>query len=189
MPNKYNYDNEQTRHSDDMQDIITIVPPWLLRWGISLFFGILVLIVGLTAFIRYPDIVKTQLQIDSSNPPKPVVAKTAGKVLQLLVTQNETVKAGQQLALIESADGNNKYALIAPQAGKVAFAGIVQPDQAVAVNQELFYIIPENEAFYGEMIIPQDNMGKIQAGQQVLIKLKAYPFQGIWPGSGGKLPT
>jgi len=178
MPSIYDtYDNEQTRHSDDMQDIITMVPSWLLQWGISLFFGILVLIISLSAVIKYPDVMKTQLKIDSSNPPESVVTKTSGKLVNLLVTQNETVKAGQSLAWFESSADHSKYVLIAPQSGRVSFAGIIQENQALNMNQEVFYIIPDNEEFYGEMVIPQDNMGKIKEGQQVLIKLKAYPFE------------
>jgi len=177
MPNIYTYDNEQTRHSDDMQDIITMVPSWLLRWGITLFFGILVLIIGLSAMISYPDIMKAQLKIDASNQPEPVITKTPGKLVKLLATQNEIVKAGQPLAWIESTTDHSKSILIAPQAGRVSFAGIIQENQALGISQEVFYIIPDNEEFYGEMVIPQDNMGKIKEGQQVLIKLKAYPFE------------
>lgn len=177
MPSIYTDKELPSRHSDDMQDIITTVPSWLLQWGITLFFGILVLIIGLAALIRYPDVIKTQLKIDSSNPPKPVTAKTSGKLIKLLITQNQTVNAGQPLAWLESALDHNKSLLIAPKAGRVVFASIVREDQVLDMNQEVFYIIPANEEFFGEMVIPQDNMGKIKEGQQVLIKLKAYPFE------------
>jgi len=94
--------DEESRHSEDMQDVISAVPSWLLRWGITLFFGILVLIVGLSALIKYPDIVNAQLKIDSQNAPKPIVSKISGKLTKLLITENETVKAGQPLAYLES---------------------------------------------------------------------------------------
>jgi multidrug efflux pump subunit AcrA (membrane-fusion protein) len=102
MPNIYANNGQQIRHTDDMQDIITTVPSWILRWGITLFFGILVLIIGLSALIRYPDIVNASLKIDSPNSPKPVVAKVPGKLVKLLVKENEVVKSGQPLAYIES---------------------------------------------------------------------------------------
>ncbi|HEY8782978.1 MAG TPA: HlyD family efflux transporter periplasmic adaptor subunit [Mucilaginibacter sp.] len=347
------------RHSDDIQDIITTVPSWLLRWGITLFFGILVLIIGLAAMIRYPDIVKAQLKIDSPNSPKPIVSKISGKLVRLLVTENETVKAGQPLAYLESTanhakvltlltnlkelqrdvlqnkpfndrlfneadniqfgelqsayqtffqeylaykssinngflvkkkaylqkdltylakqqdqlnaektiqqkdfslageeyemhkkltqqkvetsaelrqeeskylakkspllqteseiitgdnnlaakqkeilelnnqveeekakflqslnslismaeDWKSKYVLTASQPGKLSYSGIVQENEVLAPNQEVFYINPGNEQFFGEMAISQDNMGKVKEGQQVLVKLKSYPFE------------
>ncbi|HEX3383550.1 MAG TPA: biotin/lipoyl-binding protein, partial [Mucilaginibacter sp.] len=102
MPVSTLNNGQEIRHIDDMQDIITKVPSWLLRWGISLFFFILVLIIGLSAFIRYPDMVQANLKITSPNSPKPVVAKIQGKLVGLLVKQNDNVAAGQPLGYIES---------------------------------------------------------------------------------------
>jgi len=351
--------DEESRHSEDMQDVISAVPSWLLRWGITLFFGILVLIVGLSALIKYPDIVNAQLKIDSQNAPKPIVSKISGKLTKLLITENETVKAGQPLAYLESTanhdkvlalltnlkaiqqqavqnitinsqffnssnniqlgelqasyqvffqeylnyistigngflvkkggflkkdlsylsdqqhqlsvqqtiqkkdyaiageeyvmhknleqqkvetpaelrqeeskylakktavlqteslmiTGNNnyatkqseiselnnqiqqekakflqalnslissvedwksKYVLIASVTGKLSFSGMLQENQVLSINQEVFYINPGDEAFYGEMAIAQSNMGKVNVGQQVLVKLRSYPFE------------
>jgi hypothetical protein len=83
----------------------------------------------------------------------------------------------QNLALFESRADASKYFLAAPQGGKVSFANILEENQDIYMNQEIFYITPINEGFYGEMSIVQDNIGSITAGQQVLIKLKAYPFE------------
>ncbi|MDP9075837.1 MAG: HlyD family secretion protein [Bacteroidota bacterium] len=360
MPTIYANDSAaEGRHTDEMQDIITAVPGWLLRWGISLFFGILVLIVLLGALIKYPDIVNAQLKVDSPNSPKPVVSKISGKLVQLLVQENETVKAGAPLAYLESTanhakvlallttlqqlqaqvlqnkplnnvvlnqadnaefgelqsayqvfsqeyiaykatidngflvkkkvylqkdltyisqqqqqlnaekiiqqkdfalagdeyemhkklvqqrvetkaelrqeeskylakqspllqtqssimtnennyaakqkeileldnqvqeektkfmqalnslvstaeDWKSKYVLSASQAGKLSFAGIIQENQVLNPGQEVFYIDPGNEAFFGNMTISQNNMGKVKEGQQVLVKLKSYPFE------------
>jgi len=359
MPSIYTDTDLPPRHSDDMQDIITTVPSWLLRWGITLFFGILVLMTGLAALIRYPDIVSARLTIDSPNSPKPIVSKISGKLLKLLVTENETVKAGQPLAYLESTanhdkvlalltnlkalqqqvlqnkpvnaqlvnladniqfgelqsayqtffqeylsyrssvengflvkkkgylqkdlsylsnqqrqlnaektvqqkdfnladdeytmhkkleqekvetpaelrqeeskylakktmlfqtesaiitgdnnyaakqseiseldnqlqeekgkflqalnslismaeDWKSKYILTASQSGKLSFAGIVQENQVLAPNQEVFYVNPGNEEFFGEMAIAQSNMGKVKEGQEVLVKLRSYPFE------------
>jgi len=329
-----------------------------LRWGITLFFGLLLLIVLLSALIRYPDIVNAPLKIDSPNSPKPVVAKISGKLVKLLVKENETVSAGQPLAYLESTanhqkvlslltnlkslqqqvlqnkpidanlfneadniqfgelqsayqqfyqeylvykssvnngfliqkraylekdlsylsaqqqqlkaeksidqkdfdiendayamhkkleeqkvetpaelrqeeskllskksplvqtesslitnnnsyaakqsdileldnqlqeekakflqalnslssaeDWKSKYVLTASQSGKISFAGIVQENQVLAPNQEVFYVNPGNEQFFGEMTIPQSSMGKVKEGQEVLVKLKSYPFE------------
>ncbi|MCO5945866.1 HlyD family secretion protein [Mucilaginibacter flavidus] len=351
--------NPDARHTDDMQDIITAVPGWLLRWGISLFFGILVLIVLLGALIKYPDIVNAQLKVDSPNSPKPVVSKISGKLVQLLVNEKQVVTAGEPLAYLESTadhdkvlallanvkllqlqlaqnkplnnlvvgqagntqlgelqaayqafsqeylaykstidngflikkkaylqkdlsnlsvqqqqlnsqknieqldfsltddeyemhkklaqqkvetkaelrqeeskylakktsllqtesaiingdnnyaakqkeileldnqvleekskflqalnslistaeDWKNKYVLTASQAGKLSYAGIIQKNQVLTAGQEVFYIDPGNEAFFGEMTISQNNMGKVKEGQEVLVKLRSYPFE------------
>lgn len=359
MPPSYINNNEQIRHTDDMLDIITTVPSWILRWGIVLFFCILVLIITLSAFIKYPDIIKTQLKIESPNSPKPVVSKVSGKLVRLLLKENTAVVTGQALAYIESTgdhgkisdltanlkelqtqalqgkpinqilflqsdnfqlgelqsayqvfyqeylnyksaindgfylkkkaflqndlldltrqtqqlnqqkqiqernfviadddyqmhkklekekvetlaelrqqeskylaqkaplvqteaalitagsnysakqkeileldnqireeqakflqalnslisqaeDWKSKYILTASQAGKLSYAGIIQENQVLRSGQEIFNINPGNEAFFGQMAIPQNNMGKIKEGQEVLVKLKSYPFE------------
>jgi hypothetical protein len=107
--------NQQARHSDDMQDIITAVPAWILRWGITLFFTILVLLLSMSAFIKYPDIVKTQLKITSPDMPKQVVPKITGKLVKLLINNNDIVKADQPLAYIESTASHDKVLLLLAQ--------------------------------------------------------------------------
>jgi multidrug resistance efflux pump len=77
----------------------------------------------------------------------------------------------------QAEDWKSKYVLTASQDGRVSFAGIVQQNQVLVAGQEVFYINPGNEKFFGEMPIPQDNMGKVKEGQEVLIKLRSFPFE------------
>ncbi|RYG09832.1 MAG: HlyD family efflux transporter periplasmic adaptor subunit, partial [Chitinophagaceae bacterium] len=69
------------------------------------------------------------------------------------------------------------YVIFSPLAGKVGYAGVLQENQQVAVNQELFIVNPGNTDFFGEVQIPQYNMGKVKLGQRTLIKLRSYPFE------------
>ncbi|WP_419803523.1 HlyD family secretion protein [Mucilaginibacter sp.] len=359
MPELFINERGEIRHTDDMQDIITAPPGWLLRWGITLFFGILVMIVGLSAFIKYPDIVKTQLKVSSMDAPKSIVTKIPGKLSRLLVQDNQSVVTGQPLAYLESTanhqdvllllkqlhglqqqlsnsqsisntvfstqnfnnigelqpafqtfsqslltyqsslnngfyakkkgflqrdlinlnkqksqlttqkslqqrdfklageeyemnkkleqekaetpaelraaeskylskqaplvqtdaslitsssnydakqkeileldnqmmeekakfiqalnslisqaeDWKSKYVLSASQNGKLSFAGIVQQNQVLQAGQDVFYINPGNNNYLGEMAIPQANMGKVKENQEVLVKLRSYPFE------------
>lgn len=346
------------RNSEEIQEIITAVPSWILRRGIFLILMVLLSIILLSAFIRYPDVVKTSLKINSLNSPKGAIAHQQGKLVKLLVHENEVVVAKQPLAFIEStgkheevmtlanklsnlskrlnaqqpitakdfeitdlnlgelqgnyqsfyqaylqfintqngglfvtqkgylekdlqeikklqhqinqqksvqelefanaqeeydaykklksknvisnsefkqqenkylsskyplqqtatallnnnssymakqkeiATLNNtireeqakfaqalnamitetnswlmKYVVFSPLAGKVGYAGILQENQNVNINQELFIINPGNTNFFGEVQIPQYNMGKVRLGQRTLIKLRSYPFE------------
>lgn len=107
----------------------------------------------------------------------------AGKQKEILELENqireEKAKFLQALnSLISQAeDWKNKYILTAAQSGKLSYAGIIQENQVLSIGQEVFNINPGNEAFFGQMSIPQDNMGKIKEGQEVLVKLKSYPFE------------
>lgn len=352
-------ENEQVyHHHDEVNEIITAVPSWILRRGITIVFLLLVLILFLSAFIRYPDIVKTSLKVNSLNSPKPVIAHQQGKLVKILIKDGAHVNDKQPVAFIESTashldvitfakqlkslqqklnstkmitnsdletsglnlgelqnsnqsfyqeylaflntqqDGfylkqksylerdlteirklqnqinqqqkiqaqeyanaeeeyaayqklksknvisnsefkqqenkylaskyplqqsatallnnnstylakekeiailNNtiseqqskfrqalnsiinetdswmmKYIIRAPLAGRIGFAGILQENQNVSVNQELFIVNPGNTDFFGEVQIPQYNMGKVSLGQRTLIKMRSFPFE------------
>jgi HlyD family secretion protein len=70
-----------------------------------------------------------------------------------------------------------KYLVKASIAGTVSFTGFFQENQEVKNGQSLFYVQPTNTAYFVEMLIPQYNFGKIQLGQQVLLKFQAYPYE------------
>ena len=343
-------------NSEEVQDIITAVPSWILRWGITLVFSILLTIVIASRFISYPDVIKVNLKVNSLNSPKAVFAKENGKLVTLLAKEGDMVRQGQSLAFIESTAThwdvlklrdtlekmnfklvNNKqliplklvglnlgelqsdyqqfvsvyleyvstqnnqyfsgqraflekdlkqlqilrdqikaqqqiqekefnniedqfkayqqlykkgvisqsefkqqeniylsgkyplqqtstnllgnssaytqkkkeieelshtveeirarffqalsnmlsqikswqarYVLTAPLDGKLSYAGIIQENQTLSANQEVFIVDPYDLNFFGEVLIPQYNMGKVKTGQKVLIKMQSYPFE------------
>ncbi|MXV13896.1 HlyD family secretion protein [Hufsiella ginkgonis] len=350
---------EQAEYQSEMQEIIAAQPPWLVQWSMTILFLMIIMFVGLSAMIRYPDVVRSDLKINAEDAPKPVVAKVTGKLVRLLVADNAAVKRNQPLAFLES-DGNpekiltlytqltslqkqlvngenlsttflddhgnfelgelqasyqefyqsfldyksavnegfrqkkkaflakdiqsidnhqkflvaqlalqekeydlavqefemhkklldekvearmefkreeakflatqypvrqtraalsanrvdrytkekeimeleeevslvkstffqavnrevseiekwkNRFMVVATQAGRLEFSEVVQENQVVNEGQSLFYITPGNSAFFGILRIPQFSMGKVRKGQEVLIKLKGFPYE------------
>ncbi|KRT13509.1 hypothetical protein ASU31_24365 [Pedobacter ginsenosidimutans] len=348
-------DLNKLEFSEDVQDIITAVPNWMIRWGISLILVILLGVIFFSSIIRYPDVVKVRLKVSSLNIPKAIVAKKSGKLAVLSVTDGHFVKKDQILGFFETNanpesvllvrevlkkiehsflhnfplpklpstlnlgeiqsayqvfhldylkyestitggyyskriqfiqkdlanikllrkqissqkaiqklelnnnksnylayrklfeknvisrneffEEENKYlaskhpmqqteisetnnqsaynekeqslleinhtiaeersqflqslkkleseidawmstnALISPETGKLTFAGIIQRNQNVAQNQEVFIVNAGNTSFFGEVQIPQYNMGMIRKGQKTLIKLHSFPYE------------
>jgi hypothetical protein len=175
MPNIHINNGQEVRHTDDMQDIITKVPSWILRWGITLFFGVLVMTIGLSSLIHYPDTVKSTLKISTPAWYGRVISKSRGKVSKIFVQSDKPVNLGQVLAYVEDTN-SNKEILKAPISGVLMFADIIHENDVTTENQELFYINPGNKEFYGKLIIPQSSLGNVHEGQDVLIKLRNYPF-------------
>lgn len=171
-----NHEDPITRHTSEMRDIITAVPSRLLRWGTTIFFFVLLLMTGLAAFIHYPDVIKTSLVIRSTNQDGAVTCRAPGKLVKLLVVPGQQVRAGQPLARIMAQ--NSKIDVVtAPMAGKLNYSSILHEEETLVLQQDLFNIEPANESFFGEIIIPQSDLGKVSEGQQVLIKLISYPFE------------
>jgi HlyD family secretion protein len=88
--------------SDEIQEILSSVPSWMIRWGITLIFGVMMICIVLTYFIKYPDVVKGTISLTTVTPPSKLVSKTSGEIEGLFVKDNQYVKAGDLLARIKN---------------------------------------------------------------------------------------
>lgn len=89
--------------SEEVQDILTKVPHWMIRWGTVLIFGIIVLLFVMSWFLKYPDIVATEITITTNIPPEKLVAKVSGRIEAILVEDKAMVPKNTPLAIIENA--------------------------------------------------------------------------------------
>ena len=78
------------------------IPGSFLRWGLFLFFALLVAIIAISWFIPSTTIVSAPVVITTQNPPAPLVAKSGGKIALLCVSNQESVSEKQSIALIEN---------------------------------------------------------------------------------------
>jgi multidrug resistance efflux pump len=86
----------------ELKDLITKVPSWLIRWGLTVFLLIILLIFFLFEFIKYPDYLTFPIKLKPMDARKEIVACTSGELINICVTQNQFVMAGQPLAYIKS---------------------------------------------------------------------------------------
>lgn len=94
------HDNIEIR-SEEVQEILSEPPAWLIRWGITLVFGIVLTILFLSWIMEYPDVVPGQVVLTTETPPAHMFAKSNGKV-DLLVDDLQEVKTGTILAVIKN---------------------------------------------------------------------------------------
>lgn len=88
--------------SEEVQDILTKVPHWMIRWGTVLIFTILFMLFFVSWFIKYPDVVNTEIVITTNIPPEKIVSKTSGRIEAILVKDKSVVKKNMTLAIIEN---------------------------------------------------------------------------------------
>ncbi len=88
--------------SEEVNEILTSTPKWILRWGISVIFILIITAIGLSYFIRYPDVLTADITLTTLNPPVKLISKTNGKLTYLLVKNKDVVKLNQTLAVIEN---------------------------------------------------------------------------------------
>ncbi|MCC8145538.1 MAG: HlyD family secretion protein [Bacteroidales bacterium] len=89
--------------SEEFQEVLGSVPHWILRWGITLLLGIVIIILLGSAVIRYPDIITGQVLLTGSTPPAAVTARASGRLTELFVEDNQIVRSGMYLAVIDNA--------------------------------------------------------------------------------------
>lgn len=98
--------------SSEVNEVLSKPPTWLIRWGITIFFFVLLLMLAVTWFVRYPDLVRGNLKIVSQNLPKSVIAKSDGKLVKLLVTDRQLVQQGQKIAYLESTANHDEVFIL-----------------------------------------------------------------------------
>jgi len=93
--------------TDEIHEVISYRPHWMVRKGNFLFLLVTLLLLGLTWIIQYPDKIEAPARLVALNPPKLVTAKTEGKIIQLFVSNEQAVQKGQILAHLESLGNYN----------------------------------------------------------------------------------
>lgn len=85
-----------------VQEFISRKPGFLIEHGTVLFLCILLAIVAACWFIQYSDVITTSAKLKSINAPKAVVNKMQGKLVKLLVKENDSVKENEVIGYMES---------------------------------------------------------------------------------------
>lgn len=88
--------------SEAVQDILSFIPHWIIRSGITIIFFTVGLMLWATWLIKYPDIINARIVITTEMPPAPVIARASGKIERLFIADNTQVAPGIYLAAIES---------------------------------------------------------------------------------------
>src|SRR5688572_6145924 len=105
--------NDETKiYSEEVRDILGDPPGAIFRWGNTILLVFVLLLLLLSWFIKYPDVISSQIIITTNIPPEKIVTKTTGKIEALLVNDKATVSKNTPLAVIEnSADYTDLFLL------------------------------------------------------------------------------
>lgn len=88
--------------SEEFQEVMGSVPPWILRWGITSIAIIVLLILAGSALFKYPDIITTTMTLTGTTPASALIARTSGKIQEINISDKQEVKAGDYLAVMEN---------------------------------------------------------------------------------------
>jgi hypothetical protein len=76
------------------------------------------------------------------------------------------------------------YVFIAPFDGKIDYLNFWKSGDYVSSGKEVFSVIPPGKEVFGQVYLPETGAGKVQVGQDVIIKLNNSPYEeyGIMKG-------
>lgn len=95
-------DNIELR-SESVQDILTQPPHWMIRWGNSIIFIIILLIMLMSYIIKYPEFIPAPIIVTSQNPPEKIEARISSKIEKILIKDHQNVKKDDLLMVMQSA--------------------------------------------------------------------------------------
>ncbi len=88
--------------SEEVQEILTAVPNWMIRWGNTAVFLFIIGLLAISWFVTYPDVILSQAIITTQQPPQKIFANISGKIDTLLIKDNERIATGSPMAIIEN---------------------------------------------------------------------------------------
>ena len=88
--------------SEEVQEILTKVPHWMIRWGNALILFLTLLMLFLSWLIKYPDVIPAEAIVTTEIPPQKEYAKVTGKIDAILVEDNQLVPEGTPLAILQN---------------------------------------------------------------------------------------
>lgn len=101
MPENRLEDNINLR-SEEVQEILSNPPIWIVRWGITLIFMFVCIILALSFMIKYPDFVTAKVLVTTKQPTEKVISRYSGQIDKIFIKNRDTVEVNQKLAIIKN---------------------------------------------------------------------------------------
>jgi len=155
--------DEVELRSDGVQDILAEPPHWMFRWGNVVILGIILMILLMSYFIKYPEFVPATIVVTSQNPPEKLQFRTDSKIEKIFIRDNQEVKKDEILMVLQST-ANYRDVL---QLKKIT--------DAATNNQLASFPLDKISAFkLGEVQSDYNNFAKAFQDEKLFTRLKPY---------------
>jgi Cation efflux system protein CusB domain 1 len=159
--------------SDEMQEIIGYVPHWVIRWGVSVIFISMGIILMTSLMVQYPDILVAKALINAREQPQKITWFTTDPE----VTYESKVKNAQNVVIGDTlvVETNHKLNTHLPITSKVTGRTYLLKGIDNKPKAWMLLVVPKVVNFELQLRIPVYGAGKVKNGQRVLVRLDAYP--------------
>lgn len=91
---------EEQLHSQEVHDIMETIPGWIIRWGVSLVFILFVIVLSISYFVKYPEVLSAPITITTTNPPADLIVKSTGRIQKIIVPNEHMVSRDSLVAVL-----------------------------------------------------------------------------------------
>lgn len=132
---------DSSHHSEEAQQVLGRIPSWTIRWGITIIFAIFVGIILGCCLIKYPKCVDGIVTITTNNSPIDIIARSAGNLEKILVSNGNLVNEGEILGVIETSANYTDVLSIDSCLTEIS----IQPLDVAVFNSKLYakYLVGE----------------------------------------------
>lgn len=127
--------------SEEVQEVMGQIPSWIVRWGITILFLVVVTLLIGSCFFKYPDVIAAEMTLTSPHPAVQVVARASGRISLLYAADGGRVAPGESLAVIENPALTGDMDRLRGLLG----GGVLPPDSAIGL------LMPAQELSLGEV--------------------------------------
>jgi len=170
VEDKHEIEKPITLRSSAVQEILGLVPNWMIRWGNTLILFLVIGVLTISYFVKYPNTITCEVALSTTEPAETLYAGIDGTFSNLNIQEGTSVNTGDLLGNIKN--NGEEMKLKSKVSGKVHFVGFWKIGHKVKQGDLLFIITPSNHGSYiGKLKVPISQTAKIEKEQQVRIYL------------------
>lgn len=114
---------------------------------------------------------------------KEKIAQTRSQLQEVIIQKTEKeaqlnldILSAHNDILDKLRNWQQQYLFMAPLDGRIQFLKFWNSNHFVQAGEEVFTIIPKENDALGQVVLPAQGAGKVEVGQEVIVKLNDYPY-------------
>lgn len=161
------------RPSEDIQEIIGIIPNRIIRWGITVALFLLICVLLVSHYIRYPDVILAESELIADEQPFKVswYQSEDNVFYTRKVKENQFINKGDTLLIEENLKSHQHHVTISPFAGRVFLTKGYKNN----AEKQTIWITQKINGYSVVLLLSINQSGKVKVGQRVQINLDEYP--------------